>query len=162
MPLLVINGTPINFPNSAASPDWSPAVISFAESVTSALNNIVGTYDVVAQQFNLTPVPFSVVTPITNLAFSTAEVISAIIEYAVYRNTNTTTLSEAGTLTVVYNVTNMTGEKWQMLRETDSDASVIFTIDDSGQVYINTTTISGTSYNGFISYRARTLQNVYP
>ena len=161
MPILDIQGTIIDFPNSSAAPNWSPAIIQFAESVASALSSLVGPYDVVPQQFILTSVPDSLDTALTNLSFSNTQVRCAFIYYAVYRNTNTTTVSEAGLLTVVYNESQASGLKWQMLRESDSDALVTFSIDDTGQVFINTQSISGTGYNGFIDYRAQTLQNTY-
>lgn len=161
MPTIIIAGTVINFPNTSASPQWAPAVVQFAEAVASALSALIGPFDIIPQQFILDSVPNSVDTAITNLSFSTTQVRSALISYAIYRNTNSATVTEAGILTIVYNESESVNQKWQMLRESDSDAQVVFSIDDTGQVYINTTAISGTSYNGFISYEARTLNNSY-
>jgi hypothetical protein len=161
MPILNIAGVVIDFPNTSQAPNWAPAVIQFAEAVTNALSLLVGAYDVVPQQFILDSVPNAVNTAITNLSFSTTQVRSALVSYAIYRNTNTITVSEAGQLTVVYNESAGVGLKWQMLRESDSDAQVIFSIDDDGQIYINTTALAGVGYNGKISYSAKALQNNY-
>lgn len=161
MPTLIIAGTVIDFPNTSASPQWAPGIVQFAEVVTEVLSSLVGSFDVVPQQFILDTVPNSVDTAITNLSFSTTEVRSALISYAIYRNTNTTTVTEAGQLNIVYNESESVGQKWQMLRESDSDALVVFSIDDGGQVFINTTALGGVSYNGFVSYSAKALQNSY-
>lgn len=161
MPELIISGTPVAFPNDSSSPDWAPAVIQFAELVAAALSSLAGTFDVVPQRFIIDTVPPATTTPITNLSFSTADVRGAFIIYSVYRNTNTTTVTETGNLMIVYNPTNSIGNKWEITRDFVGDAQVSFTIDDTGQVNINLTALSGTGPNGFISYSAKSLQNSY-
>lgn len=161
MPEIVITGTPIAFPNTSQSPDWSPAVIQFAELTADALSSVVGTFDVVPQRFIIDTVPNSTPTAITNLAFSTANVRGAFIQYSVYRNTTSVTVSETGNLMIVYNPTNSIGEKWEMTRDYVGESDVTFTIDDTGQVNITLTALSGTTHNGFISYNGHALQNSY-
>jgi hypothetical protein len=158
---IVIAGTTIAFPSTSASPNWAPAVVMFAQVVAEALSSVVGSFDVVPQQFILDSVPNGADTAITNLSFSTTEVRSALINYAIYRNTDSVTVSESGILQIVYNEDESVGQKWQMLRESDSDAQVEFVIDDTGQVFINTEVLAGSDYNGFISYSAKALQNSY-
>lgn len=161
MPEYIVAGTPYDFPATSQSPNWAPGIVDWAGGVTDALSSLVGPFDVIPQQFILDTVPNAVDTAITNLSFSTTEVRSALITYALYRNTSTTTVSEAGTLTIVYNPSNGVGLKWEMLRESDSDAQVVFSVDDDGQVFINTTALGGINYNGFISYSAKALLNSY-
>lgn len=161
MPTIIITGTPIDFPNSAAAPNWAPAVIQFAELVAAALSEIVGTYDVIPQRFVIDTAPNGSDVPITNLSFSTTNVRGAFIQYSVYRNTSAITVSETGNLMIVYNPTNGTGEKWEITRDFVGDADVTFDIDDTGQININLTALAGTAHNGFISYTGRALQNSY-
>jgi hypothetical protein len=161
MPDLIIAGTPIAFPNDSASPDWAPAVIQFAEVVASALSEVVGNFDIVPQRFIIDSIPNSTDVPVTNLSFSTANVIGADIYYAVYRNTSISTVSEQGHINIVYNTTNSIGQKWSFARESTGDAQVTLDISDTGQVNINLTALSGTGHNGYISYYAKALQTTY-
>lgn len=161
MPDIIIAGTIISFPNSAAAPNWAPAVIQFAETVADALSSVVGSFDVVPQRFIIDNAPNGSDTAITNLSFSTTAVRGAFITYAVYRNTSLETVSETGNLLIVYNPTNGIGEKWELTRDYVGDSDVTFDIDDTGQVNINLTALSGTAHNGFISYAAKALQNSY-
>jgi hypothetical protein len=162
MPEIIIAGTPISFPNSAASPDWAPAVDQFALAVEAALAGLVGSFDVAPQKMILNTVPDAVDTNITNLAFSNTAVRSAIITYAIYRQTDTPLIvTETGTLDIVYNESGGVGNKWSITRETTSDASVNFIVLDSGQIQINTTALGGTPVSSFISYYGKALQNTY-
>lgn len=161
MPDITITGTVISFPNSAAAPNWAPAVIQFAELTAAALSIVVGDFDVVPQRFIIDTAPNGTDVPITNLAFSTAGVRGAFITYSVYRNTSTTTVSETGNLDIVYNPTNGIGEKWEITRDYVGDSSISLSISDTGQVNINLTALAGTGHNGFISFAAKALQNSY-
>ena len=158
---IVIAGTVIDFPSSAASPDWSPAIIQFAETVADALSNVVGSFDVVPQRFVIDTAPNGSDTAITNLSFSTTSVRGAFITYAMYRNTTLETVAESGNLLIVYNTTNSSTQKWEVTRDFVGDASVTFVVDDTGQVFINPTALTGASHNGFISFSAKALQNSY-
>ena len=161
MPELIITGTPVAFPADAASPDWAPAVVQFAELVTTALGSVVGSFDVVPQQFIIDAIPNGTPTAITNLAFSTATVNGSFIRYTVFRNSSTTTLSESGNLMITYNPTNSPGSLWEMTRDYVGEADVTFTISDTGQISVTPTAISGTGYNGYISFSANALQVTY-
>jgi hypothetical protein len=158
---LIIGGQVIDFPQDSSAPDWAPAVIAFAQAVTAALGEVIGPYDVLPQQMIIDTIPNGSPTAVTNLSFSTTAVIAARIDYAVYRNSTSTTLSETGTMRVVYNATNSPGSLWLLSRESDGDAMVDFSISDTGQVSINPTAIGGTGYSGFVDYRAISFQVQY-
>ena len=159
MPLITIAGTPISFPDEASSPSWAESVILFAETVATALNSVVGPYDVVSQQMVIdaynTPSAGAI---IPNLAFSPSTVQAAYIKYSVFRNTNTTTVSETGQIVVVYNASNPSSNKWAIARDRVGDALVSFSISDAGQVaFLIDSALTGTSYNGKITFQASAL-----
>ena len=78
-----------------------------------------------------------------------------------YRNTSSTTVTETGNLLLTYNEANTVGSKWQLSRDFVGNANVSITITDAGQIQITTTALSGTGYNGFISFSGRALQTTY-
>ena len=161
MPTIIIDGTQIDFPNTAASPDWSQGVIQFANATAAALSGLIGTGDISKQFYPLSSSnnPSSD-TLITGLAFSTAAVRAGFIRYSVYRQTSgigATSVYEAGEMTVVYNANNPTNQKWELQREYVGNAQITFTVDDSGQFYFTTTAISGTSQIGQLDFVAQAL-----
>jgi hypothetical protein len=53
MPRLIIKGTPVNLPDSSASPNWAPGVIEAFEALTEAVNAVTGSFDVAPQALNI-------------------------------------------------------------------------------------------------------------
>lgn len=163
MPQILISGEIINFPNSGASPNWAPAVIQFAQAVESALESVVGPFDITPQVYVMSSnVNTDVNVP--NLAFPVSNVRGAFIRYSVYRQTDNplpadTTLSESGTITTTYNPNGTTNNKWAITREYVGDAQITFTITDTGQVTFSTTSLAGTNHVGRITYAAQALLN---
>jgi len=72
--------------------------------------------------------------------------------------TTTTTVAEAGTLTMVYNPTNSVGNKWEVSRQYVGNAQITLTTTDAGQVQISTTTIAGASHTGTVGFTAQVLE----
>lgn len=134
-------------------------MIQFAQSVEAALNAVAGTYDVSPQIQTIDSYNPGTNVDIPNLAFPTSNVRAAMIRYAVYRNTSTTTLSEVGSIYMVYNPSNGSGLKWETTREYDGNASISFNVTDTGQVQFSTETLGGINHNGVITYAGMALQN---
>jgi len=67
MPKLIIKGTPVNIPDSAASPNWAPGIIQAFEQLTDAVNTITGSFDVAPQTQNIDANNSSTNVNITNL-----------------------------------------------------------------------------------------------
>lgn len=158
---IVIAGTVIDFPNSSASPNWSPALIQFAEAVEQALSGIVGTYDISPRTFALDAVPNATATDVPSLAFPTSEVRGAFVQYTVYRTTDSANAAETGTLSLIYNPNMGTGLKWEMTRQCVGNGQVVFTCLDTGQVQVTLTALSGTGHSGRLNYTAKAIQQVY-
>lgn len=98
-----INNTIIDFPSSAQSPNWAPALVEFAQNVEAALNAVGGPYDISPQVISILNDgnEHKVQTPSTPLAFSTAAVRSASIRYSLYRKSDNVTT----------NITTIIGQK---------------------------------------------------
>lgn len=147
---ITIKGTPIDFPSSGESPNWSPAVIEFAQAVEEVLLSAVGPYDVSPQVFNL--VSGGPPQPITNLSFSTVTVRAAYIKYSIMLIGSSTT-SEAGNIVALYN-----GSNWNITtRDYVGEANCFFNITTAGQVQITVPTIPG-FVSGKLSFSAQALQ----
>lgn len=159
MPQIVIQGTPIAFPDDAASPDWAPAVIAFAQAVESALNLVINAFDVSPQVYTMVSNSNTNVN-INALSFPTANVRAAFITYSVYRTTSLSNASEAGQIIVVYNANSSVGSKWELIQSKDGNAQVSFNITDTGQVQFSSVALSGINHSGQISFSAKTLQQL--
>lgn len=160
MPQLIINSTVIDFPDSAASPNWAPAVIQFAQAVESALLITSGTYDVAPQTMVIDAYNSSSNVDITNLSFPTSDVRSVFIRYSVYRTTDTTNAYEAGDMIAMYNPNNATNEKWALSigNLTGSGAQITFNVTDTGQFRFSTTALAGSNHTGQLTFEARALE----
>lgn len=158
MPTIQIQGTVIEFPNSAASPNWAPALVQFAEAVELALSGVVGEFDVSPQAFDLSAFNPGTDIDIPNLNFPTSQVRSSFISYAIFRSTDDVSVAETGDVAVLYNPANPTGNKWEISPIVLGDASITLSMTDVGQVQISLASISGANYSGIMTYSAKSLK----
>lgn len=160
MPVLTINGTVIDAPDSGSSPNWAPAVIQFMEAVEGALAIAIGTYDVAPQAFTIDAFNSATNIDITNLSFPTANVRAVFIRYSIYRTTDSQTAYEAGDMIAMYNPGNPVTQKWALTRgnRTGGDGLLEFNITDNGQFRFSTTPLSGSNHSGKIVFDARSLE----
>jgi hypothetical protein len=151
-----VNGTIVNFPASGESPNWSSAVIQFAQLVAAALAFSVGPFDVPPQVYVMTSNANTNVN-LPNLTFPTSTVRGAIVIYSVFRSTNLSTVSETGQIYVNYNPTFPVGKKWEISNDHVGNANSSFTILDVGQLQFSTTLLAGTGFSGTITYQAKAI-----
>lgn len=156
MPTINIQGTIINFPESAQSPNWADPIIQFAEAVAAALQSVAGPFDVPPQIFVMTSNANTDVS-LPSLAFPTSDVRGATIMYTVFRTTTTDTAYEEGHIEVVYNPDNPIGNKWDISREYTGDGKITFSITDNGQVQFTSALLPGLNHVGSIGYTAKSL-----
>lgn len=157
---ITIQGTPITFPSAGGSPQWAEAVDKFAQAVEGALNSVVGAFDVAPQALIIDAYNPGTNINIAALSFPTASVRSAFIRYAVFRSTNSTSVYESGELEIVYNPNGPTNNKWEIAQKLVGDGQILFNVTDTGQVQFSTTSISGGSHVGKLTFVAQAvLQN---
>lgn len=155
---ITIQGQVISFPSSGQSPNWAPAVISFAQAVEAALASVVGTFDVPPQVYSMVANSNTDI-DLPNLAFSVADVRGAFIRYTIFRTTETNTSYESGNLVLIYNPSGSVNNKWEASRDYVGNGSVTFSITDAGQVRFSSTSILGANHSGKITYVAQALLN---
>lgn len=153
---ITINGQPIDFPSTSEQQDWSEAVITFAEVVEEALRAVVGTYDVPAQTFTIDAYNPGTDIDIPALSFPTDAVRGIFVQYMVHRETDSDEVNEVGELRALYNSTDNT---WDLSRDYADDAQITFSISSAGQVSFSSTAIAGSNHQGFITFKAQTLEN---
>lgn len=165
MPTIIIKGTPIQFPDSGASPNWAPGVIEAIEALSDAVNSVVATFDVPPQVQNIDANNSSTDVNINNLNFPATDVRAATIYYSVYRKTQNSgppdgqEVTESGTLEISYNASRPVTQKWELVRTGQSDALITFSITDLGQIQFSTDPLTGISHTGIISFRAIAILN---
>jgi hypothetical protein len=162
---LIIKGTPVSIPASGASPNWSEGIIEALEALTDAINAVTGTYDVPPQVQNIDANNSSNNVNVEDLVFPVSEVRSATIFYSVHRQTEDSgsgdeeEVAEGGIITIVYNASNSTNNKWEIAQQKAGEANISFTVTDLGQVQFSTTALTGINHTGTISYRAVAVLN---
>lgn len=158
MPTIIIQQTVIDFPDTAASPEWSEGIIAFAKAVEEALNTVIGKADISPQIMTIDAYNSASNINVVNLSFSPNTVRGAFIRYTVYRTTDSSTAYEAGSITAVYNTNGTTGSKWEMIQgPVAADGKITFNMLDSGQIQFSTTALSGINHAGKLSYSAQAL-----
>lgn len=158
MPIpITIGSTVIQFPVSADSPNWAPAVTQFAESVADALSSVIGVFDVPPQTFVIDSYNPGTNIVIPNFSFSTSAVRGVFIKYTVYRTTSAITVAQGGYLEFLYNNTSPANTMWQRAHQYSGDASITFTMTDAGVLEFSTTILSGINHSGQITLEATAL-----
>lgn len=162
---LTIKGSIIEIPSSGSSPNWSSGIIEALQALTDAVNSVTGTYDVAPQVQNIDANNNSTNVTIANLAFPPSEVRSATIFYSVYRMTEDSgppdgqEVAEGGQITVVYNASNPTNNKWEIAQYKAGEANITFSITDLGQFRFTTSPLTGINHVGSLSFRAISILN---
>jgi hypothetical protein len=82
-----------------------------------------------------------------------------MIKYAVVRETSNGIVSQGGYLDFTYNADHPTNNKWEKNHRYDGDASITFSITDTGQVQFSTDALIGSNHTGEIMFSATTLLN---
>lgn len=156
---LTINNNTFNYPSPGDDPGWGENATGWASAVTTAINNLLGPGDIIETTFNIAN-NISTNTNIVGLLFNPTSVRAAVIEYSMYRrsNTNPSGTVEEGTITLIYDNDASAGNKWKLTREANFDAGIdIDIVDSTGQLVYQSTNIGATGYSGTMKFRARTL-----
>jgi len=161
LPQINIQGTVIDFPNSAASPNWAEAVDQFVKAVEQALASVVGPYDVAPQALTIDSFNPGTNIPIAALSFPVSAVRSATIRYAVYRTTTTDIAGESGEISIFYNANGPISNKWEISQRILSGiigaGKISFNITDVGQIQFSTTALAGSNHVGKLTFVAQSI-----
>jgi hypothetical protein len=151
-----VGSTVIEFPTSGTPANWAPAIVEFADAVSGAINQFAGPFDVPPQVINIDSAnPGLPNTNVEALNFPVTSVRSVFIRYAVYRQTNTSSSYETGTIMAVYSPNNPIGNKWDFTQDFAGDGKVSFNITDTGQVQYTATALAGTGHTGRLTIVAQ-------
>lgn len=157
--LLIVNGTSYEYPDPGEDPNWGQGASDWADAVTTALNSLLGTGDILETTFSIDN-NISVLTNVNGLQFDPGTIRAVNIDYSIYRTSDTTPSGnvETGTIYLIYDDSASVGSKWNLSQRVDGPgAGVSFFITDAGQVQYTSTDIGSTGYSGEIHFRAKTL-----
>ena len=155
---LTVNNTTFNYPGAGEDPGWGEDATAWASAVTQVLNSLLGPGDLLETTFNAAN-NISSAEEVVGLLFDTGTVRAAIIEYSLYRVSDSTPsgAAESGTMIMVYDTSASAGNKWLLVQESTGDAGIALTVTDSGQFEYTTTDIGSVNYSGVLKFKARTL-----
>lgn len=156
---LIVNNNTFAYPVTGDEPGWGEPATGWAAEVTNVLSELQGGNDIIQTSFN---VANNISSPldVVGLIFNPAQVRSAVVEYSVYRTTDTNELSETGELFLVYKNGGTIGSKWSIGRMFfGDDSGIVFTMSDSGQIQYTSTNVTGANYSGTMHFLGKaTLQ----
>lgn len=156
---LTVNGSPFEYPSPGDSPGWGEDATAWAEEVTDVLTSLLGGDDILETTFNIAN-NVSSPTNITGLNFNTGTVRAAIVEYSVYRvsDTNPSGKAESGIMNMVFDNSASSTNKWLLaVGNIAGNSGVIFSLPDSGQMQYISTDIGASNYSGVMKFVARSL-----
>ncbi len=154
---IVIAGTTYEFPEVGEHPNWGREATEVIVALSDALGSLIVDGDILISQ---TPIAnnVSIDSIINGLIFDSNKTQSAAITYTARRSTDTEFLVETGRIFITYNDAGLVGEKWIMTQLIDSgDAGIIFNLTDDGRFFYKSSDVTGGSYNGVLTFQARTL-----
>lgn len=152
---LIVNNTVYDYPTAGDEPGWGGEATGWAEEVTGVLNNLLGPDDILETSFNIANNQSSAA-DVTGLVFNTGSARSAVIEYSVYRisDSNPSGNTETGEIRVVYD--NSAG--WLIsVGNIVGNSGIVFSITTGGQIQYTSTDIGSVGYSGIIKFTAKSL-----
>lgn len=151
---VTINGNTYTLNQQGDAPPWGEQLSDILLALIDVANTNIGTGDILNTSFEPSN-NISSVTNVTGLQFDAAIIRSAIIEYSIYRSTNSEEGSECGTMLATYSSTD---DSWEVARYSVGDSGLTFTVTAGGQFQYTSTNMSGTGYSGLMRFRARAFQ----
>lgn len=156
---LIVNGTTFQYPDPGDEPGWGEDASDWAEAVTEVLDTLLGSNDILETSFTVANNTVSV-TNVTGLLFNTSTVRSAVIEYSIYRRSNSTPSgkAEAGIMNMVFDNDASSGNKCLLaIGPSVGNAGVTFSVTDAGQIQYTSSDIGTAGYIGEFVFNARTI-----
>lgn len=148
---VVINGTDYNLPTQGQSPPWGDDLTNIILALIDSAANVNGPGDILKTTFLLANNQSSAAN-VTGLAFDLSQIRAAIVQYSVYRSTDSNEESETGTMYVTYSSLN---SAWSLVIAGDVlNSTMVFTITSLGQIQYTSGNLAGANYTGRIIFAA--------
>ena len=154
---LTVNNTPFAYPSSGDEPGWGGQATGWAEEVTLVLGNLLGPSDILETAFNIANNQ-TTVTDVTGLTFDSGSVRSSVVQYSVYRisDSNPSGNAETGEMHLIYDGSAAT--PWSIaIGGVVGNAGINFSITNTGQVQYTSTDIGSSNYQGLIKFNAKAI-----
>lgn len=150
---VTIQGNTYTLNQQGDNPPYGDQLSALLQALVNVSNSITGSSDISPSSFLLLNNQASAAN-ISGLIFSISTVRSAVIDYNIYRTTNTTEVCESGVIVICY---SSVAGSWSKSHLCTGNANTRLSITTSGQFQYVTDNMSGTGYAGKISFRARSL-----
>jgi hypothetical protein len=157
---LVIQGVTYSYPESGSDPNWAEEASSWAQAVTTALNSLLGSGDILLSTATIANNQ-ATLADVSGMLFDPTSVRAANISYVVYRITDSITFgnAESGTIYITYDNNATPGSKWTLSQQLNGYSGVTFSVTDLGQLQYLSSNLAGTGYSGSIRFSAKTLSS---
>jgi hypothetical protein len=153
---LIVNNIPFEYPEQGEQQPWGEAATNWADEVTKVLAFLKGPYDVLE---NSQVVNYNQTTPllIDKLFFDSCKVRTFKILGNITRTSNSVSVYETFELTGTY----QDAQGWVLQKESMSNASVVFSVDLSGQVfYVSSPVGDSGTHSGLLKFKAIALSQI--
>lgn len=151
---VTLQGTTYDIPKNATNPSWGEQLNDYLRALGVAFSTLVGPADIAETVAGIVNNQ-GTDTNIIGLSFDVATVRAAVVEYAIFRTTDSAVKKEQGVLQFLYDDAASTGFKWTITRDSNSDAGVTIEVTDAGQAVYQSDSMAGANYSGVMVYRAR-------
>jgi len=153
---LTINNKTFEIPTPGEDPGWGGDTTDWIKEANKIIASLFGPGDILRSSFNIADI--AVDQTVLGLAFDPLSIRGAIIEYTVYRESDSTPSGNSETGVIHVNYDDSAATKWTMTQDLMGDANITFEIDSTtGQIKYTTTTIGAAGYSGVMKFRARAL-----
>lgn len=150
---VTISGTTYTLPTQGDNPQWGEDLSDVIEALIDVSNSVVADDDILLTSFSIPNVASNV--NVTGLVFDISSVRSAIIEYSIYRVTDSVELSESGTLLLTY---KSVAASWETAQYAVGTSNTTLSVTSLGQIQILPEVIAGSGYSGIMKFKARTFE----
>lgn len=147
---VVISGQTYQYPAPRDVAGWGGAASDAFIALSTVVNSLSGPYDILNTPSNISNNQSSAAN-VVGLAFDTAHVKGARVDYNIYRVTSTSEVVEQGTIYLAY---KPNAAQWDMVFIGAQAANVVLSITPAGQVQYTSNNMSGINYSGTITFRA--------
>lgn len=159
MPIpITINNQTFNIPVPGEDPGWGEDTTAWIEEISKVVNSLFGSGDILESSSSIANNQ-SVAQVITGLAFDPATVRAAVVEYSIYRLSDSAQSgnAESGFILAVYDNNASSGSQWTIARDHNGEAGVTIDITDAGQFTYLSDDIGTSNYSGVMTFKARAL-----